>query len=88
MFGNKENDKNEKGLILKMYKDAAKKAIKFYMTFGEFEKSFERNYKANEDFYEILKNKGYTVEYKEFYGGHTYTDIDMTMGDGIMSLYS
>jgi len=87
MYWNREeDDENEKGLILRMYENGAKKPIDFYMTFGEFEKEAQRHYKANQDFYDILKNKKYNVEYKEFYGGHTYTDIDIEFGDGIIQL--
>lgn len=86
MYWNREDDENKKGLILRMYENGAKQPIDFYMTFGEFEKEFQTHYKANQDFYEILKNKEYNVEYKEFYGGHTYTDVDIELGNGIIQL--
>ena len=73
---------------MRLYENGAKKSIDFYLTFGEFEKEFKRNYKANQDFYEILKNKEYNVKYKEFNGGHTFIDIDMELGDGIIHLLS
>lgn len=86
MFWNQEDDENKKGLVLSMYENGSKQPIDFYVTFGEFEKEFERNYQANLDFYDILRNKGYNVEYKEFWGGHTYTDVDIELGNGIIHL--
>lgn len=86
MYWKEKGDDNEKGLILRMYEKGVKQPLDFYMTFGEFEKESERHYKANKDFAKILKDKGYNVEYREFNGGHTYTDIDIELGNGILYL--
>ncbi|WP_072903281.1 alpha/beta hydrolase-fold protein [Hathewaya proteolytica] len=86
MYWNSEDDESKKGCILETYKNGIKKLIDFYMTLGEFEKSFEVHYSANRDFYDILNNKGYNAQYHEFCGGHTYTDIDMELGTGLIYL--
>lgn len=86
MFWNQDEDENKKGRILRLYENEPKQPINFYMTFGEFEKEYKRSYKANLDFYQILNNKGYSVEYKEFSGGHTFTDLDIELGNGIIYL--
>ncbi|WP_291578439.1 alpha/beta hydrolase-fold protein [Clostridium sp. UBA6640] len=86
LYWNEENDDNKQGLILTMYENRLKLPLDFYMTFGEFEKEAQKHYKANLDFAEILRDKGYNLHYKEFYGGHTFTDIDMELGNAIVYL--
>lgn len=86
MYWKEKGDDNEKGLILRMYENGVKQPLDFYMTFGEFEKESKRHYKANKDFAKILIDKGYSIEYREFNGGHTYTDLDIELGNGILYL--
>lgn len=69
-----------------MYENGLKLPLDFYMTFWEFEKEAQKHYKTNLDFTKILKDKGYNLHYKEFYGGHTFTDIDMELGNEIVYL--
>ncbi len=86
LYWNEENDDNKQGLILAMYENGLKLPLDFYMTFGEFEKEAQKHYKANLDFTKILKDKGYNLHYKEFYGGHIFMDIDMELGNAIVYL--
>lgn len=81
-----ENDKSEEGLILREYQKSPKLPLNFYLTFGEFEKEAKEHYKANVDFANILKTKGYNFEYKEFMGGHTNMDVTIELANGLMNL--
>jgi enterochelin esterase family protein len=40
----------------------------------------------NRQFRDILKVKGYNVDYREFNGGHNYVNWRGTLADGLISL--
>jgi enterochelin esterase-like enzyme len=81
-----ENDGSKRGKILEMYENADKLPLDFYITFGEFEKSFEGHYNATKEFVNILEEKGYKFKYKEFMGGHNNPDLDMELANGFKFL--
>lgn len=86
LYWNDEDDENKKGKILEMYENDVRKPIDFCMTFGELEKQSNIMYDSNQEFFRMLKKKGYNVEYKEFYRGHTFTDLDMEIGECLMHI--
>lgn len=86
LYWKAECDEGEIGSILRMYKKAAKTPLDFYVTFGEFEKYAEENYNANQKFIDVLREKDYNFEYKEFMGGHTYMGINIELANGLIFL--
>ncbi|MFZ5353047.1 MAG: alpha/beta hydrolase [Bacillota bacterium] len=76
------DEENKEPALVKYFEEADKLPLEIYMSLGEFEK-FEEHLNANLKLYEILKDKGYRVKYKEFSGGHTFFDAQMTIAEGL-----
>jgi enterochelin esterase family protein len=58
--------------------------LRFYLEIGLLET--KHMIIANRHLYEILKAKGCTVHYREFYGGHEYLNWQGTLADGLTAL--
>ena len=58
--------------------------LQFFMEVGEMEISAQLD--TNRRLRDVLKTKGYAVDYREFNGNHTYLDWRGSFGDGVISL--
>lgn len=76
-----END----GKLITLYKNSEKKPIQFYMDIGLYDAGASM-LGMNRQFRDILKVKGYSVDYQEFKGGHNYVNWRGTLSDGLISL--
>jgi enterochelin esterase-like enzyme len=58
--------------------------LRFYMEVGEMEIPDQLD--TNRRLRDVLRSKGYVVDYREFNGNHTYLDWRGTFGNGLTSL--
>lgn len=73
------------GKLIIAYKNSNRLPIKFYMDVGLYDAGASM-LGMNRQFRDILKVKGYHVDYHEFKGGHNYVNWRGTLADGIISL--
>ena len=76
-----END----GKLINAYMDSEQLPVKFYMDIGLYDAGASM-LGMNRQFRDILKVKGYDVDYQEFKGGHNYVNWRGTLSDGLISL--
>ena len=73
------------GKLITAYKNSKRLPIKFYMDIGLYDAGASM-LGMNRQFRDILKVKGYNVDYNEFKGGHNYVNWRGTLSDGLISL--
>lgn len=73
------------GLLIKLYKEHDRVPVQFYMDVGLYDAGVSM-LGMNRQFRDILLVKGYTVDYREFKGGHSYVNWRGTLSDGLISL--
>jgi len=75
----------DNGLLIDLYKQSDRLPIRFYMDVGLYDAGASM-LGMNRQFRDILEVKGYTVDYREFKGGHSYVNWRGTLSDGLVSL--
>ncbi|GJM05822.1 MAG: enterochelin esterase [marine bacterium B5-7] len=75
----------ENGKLIDAYKGSKKLPIRFYMDIGLYDAGASM-LGMNRQLRDILKIKGYEVDYREFKGGHNYVNWRGTFSDGLISL--
>ncbi len=75
------------GKILYQYMDAERLPIHFYLDVGLYDLGLAR-VGTNRQFRDILKLKGYKVEYREYNGGHAHLNWRHTISDGLLHFFS
>ena len=73
------------GKLIKAYKNSASLPIRFYMDIGLYDAGASM-LGMNRAFRDVLQAKGYDLDYREFKGGHSYVNWNVTFADGLMSL--
>ncbi|KHT59388.1 hypothetical protein RJ44_08830 [Alteromonas macleodii] len=74
------------GKILKEYMDAETLPIDFYIDVGLYDLGLAR-VGTNRQFRDILKLKGYEVEYREYNGGHAHLNWRHSISDGLLYFF-
>ena len=72
----------DSGDLLLSFRNSPRVPIKFYMEVGRFDSL----YSLNREMRDILLLKGYSLDYREFDGGHDYYYWRGSLADGLMSL--
>lgn len=75
----------DNGKLIDAYMHCERLPIKFYMDIGLYDAGASM-LGMNRQFRDILKVKGYDVDYQEFKGGHNYVNWRGTLSDGLISL--
>ncbi|WP_223034366.1 alpha/beta hydrolase [Hanstruepera marina] len=75
----------DNGKLINAYMNSERLPIKFYMDVGLYDAGASM-LGMNRQFRDILKVKGYDVDYQEFKGGHNYVNWRGTLSDGLISL--
>lgn len=75
----------DNGKLISAYMDSERLPIKFYMDIGLYDAGASM-LGMNRQFRDILKTKGYNVNYQEFKGGHNYINWRGTLSNGLISL--
>jgi enterochelin esterase family protein len=87
-----QNDRDlpvaEPGWLTREYLTAPRRDVRFYIERGRFEQGggFINAVAENRRFRDVLKAKGYSVQYSEFTGGHEYVCWRGSFADGLMAL--
>ncbi|MCE5250912.1 enterochelin esterase [bacterium] len=68
----------------RQFETSAPLPLRFYLETGLLETKHMIN--ANRHLRDILTARGYSVRYREFYGGHEYLNWQGTLADGLMEL--
>jgi enterochelin esterase-like enzyme len=78
----------EPGWLTREYLAAPRRDVRFYLETGRFEQGggFVGAMAEKHRFRDVLKAKGYSVQYSEFTGGHEYVCWRGTFADGLMAL--
>jgi enterochelin esterase-like enzyme len=80
----------EGGWLAKLFIQAPKLPIRFYMDVGVFEADFMGGglgaLEPNRHMRDVLLAKGYEVHYQQFIGGHDYINWRGTFADGLIAL--
>jgi enterochelin esterase-like enzyme len=80
----------EGGSLAKMFIQAPKLPLRFYMDVGVFEADFMGGglgaLEPNRHLRDVLLAKGYDVHYQQFIGGHDYINWRGTFADGVVAL--
>jgi enterochelin esterase family protein len=78
----------EPGWLTREYLTAPRRDVRFYIEIGRFEQGggFVNGVAENRHFRDVLKAKGYSVQYSEFTGGHEYICWRGSFADGLMAL--
>ena len=75
----------EDGKLMAAYINSPTLAIRFYMDVGLYDAGASM-LGMNRQFRDILRLKGYEVDYQEFKGGHSYVNWRGTISDGLIAL--
>jgi enterochelin esterase family protein len=78
----------EPGWLTREYLTAPRRDVRFYVEKGRFEQGggFTNPVAETRRFRDVLKAKGYSVQYSEFTGGHEYICWRGSFADGLMAL--
>lgn len=77
----------EPGWLTREYAAAPRKAVRFYLEIGRFEEDgFGTGCSEHRRFRDVLKAKGYSVQYSEYSGGHDYVCWRGSFADGLIAL--
>jgi enterochelin esterase family protein len=78
----------EPGWLTREYLTAPRRDVRFYVEIGRFEQGggFANAVTETQRFRDILKAKGYSIQYSEYTGGHDYVSWRGTFADGLMAL--
>jgi enterochelin esterase family protein len=78
----------EPGWLTHEYLTAPRRDVRFFVEIGRFEQGggFTSDVAENRRFRDVLKAKGYSVQYSEFTGGHEYVCWRGSFADGLMAL--
>jgi enterochelin esterase family protein len=78
----------EPGWLTREYLTAPRREVRFYVEIGRFEqgRGFANAVAENRRFRDVLKAKGYSVQYSEFTGGHDHVGWRGSFADGLMAL--
>ncbi|NOT07510.1 MAG: DUF3327 domain-containing protein [Gemmatimonadales bacterium] len=82
----------EPGWLQRQYAGAPKKAIRFWMDIGLYEARQGNGgspsmLNVNRHFRDVLRAKGYEVEYREYAAGHDYLHWRGTVGEALLHLF-
>ncbi len=75
----------ETGWLIEALKESRRLPIRFYLEIGMYDLGAAM-LGSNRELRHVLSLKGYDVEYREFAGGHSYTNWRGTFADGLISL--
>jgi enterochelin esterase family protein len=78
----------EPGWLTREYLAAPRQNVRFYAEIGRFEQGggFANAVTETQRFRDVLKAKGYSVQYSEFTGGHDYVSWRGSFADGLIAL--
>ena len=78
----------EPGWLTREYLTAPRRDLRFYVEIGCFEQGggFANAVEESRRFRDVLKAKGYSVQYSEFNGGHEYVCWRGSFANGLMAL--
>jgi enterochelin esterase family protein len=78
----------EPGWLTREYLTAPRRDVRFYVEIGRFEQGggFANAVAETQRFRDVLKAKGYSVQYSEFSGGHDYVGWRGSFADGLTAL--
>ena len=77
---------HDPGMLMEMYARHDRMPIKFYLEVGRFDLGASL-LGTNREMRDVLIAKGYTVDYREFDGGHDYACWRGSFADGLISLF-
>ncbi len=75
----------ETGSLIDALKQSRRLPIRFYVEIGMYDLGASM-LGANRQLRDVLSLKGYDIEYREFAGGHSYTNWRGTLADSLISL--
>ncbi len=78
----------EPGWLTREYLTAPRRDVRFYVEIGRFEQGggFASGVQECRRFRDVLKAKGYTIQYSEYTGGHDFVSWRGSFADGLMAL--
>jgi enterochelin esterase family protein len=78
----------EPGWLTREYLTAPRRDVRFYVEIGRFEQGggFTNAVAETRRFRDVLKAKGYSIQYSEFTGGHDYVGWRGSFADGLIAL--
>jgi prolyl oligopeptidase len=78
---------SEPGWLVRQFAASARLPVRFYLDAGSFEGGEGGGNLGTTRFLrDVLRAKGYTVDYREFIGGHDYVNWRGTLADGLIAL--
>jgi len=80
-WGNQE----EPGWLTRQFEEAPRKSLRFFVAVGAMEKA-DSQLATNRRFRDVLTEKGYSITYQEFNGGHGYISWCRALFDGLVAL--
>ena len=75
----------ETGTMIEAFRSSPKLPIRFYLEIGIYDLGAAM-LGSNRELFEVLRSKGYSVDYREFAGGHSYENWRGSLADGLISL--
>jgi len=81
-----DNPNKEDEWLVRRFESEPKKPLRFHLEVGQFEKSTPGPdmLTANRDMRDVLRAKGYEVEYSEYHGAHDYICWEGTMPEALV----
>lgn len=78
-------DQEEREWLTRRFEEASREPVRFFVAVGAMEKA-DSQLSTNRRFANVLAEKGYSVEFQEFNGGHGYISWRRSLLDGLISL--
>ena len=75
---------DQSGTLIRQYRDTPKLPLRFYMEVGTWEGNVMLQ--PNREFRDVLRGKGYDVQYEERVGGHDYVRWRDSLSEGLKRL--
>lgn len=78
-------DQEEREWLTRRFEETPRKPVRFFVAVGAMEKA-DSQLATNRRFANVLAEKGYSIEYQEFNGGHGYISWRRALFDGLITL--
>ena len=78
-------DREEPEWLTRRFQETPRRPVRFFVAVGAMEKADSQLF-TNRRFANVLAEKGYSVEYQEFNGGHGYISWRRALFDGLITL--
>ena len=75
----------EREWLTRRFQETPRRPVRFFVAVGAMEKA-DSQLATNRRFADVLAEKGYSVEYQEFNGGHGYVSWRRALFDGLITL--